>query len=32
MIRRGGGLDYLDPRIRDEVIETYHLKTTKEHH
>lgn len=32
MIRRGEGLDYLDPRIRDEVIETYHLKTTKEHH
>jgi len=30
MIRRGEGLEYLDPRIRDEVIETYHLKTTKE--
>ena len=32
MIRRGEGLEYLDPRIRDEVIETYQLKTTKEHH
>jgi nicotinate-nucleotide adenylyltransferase len=32
MIRAGRGLEYLDPRIRDEVIETYHLKTTKEYH
>ncbi|WP_456432797.1 nicotinate-nicotinamide nucleotide adenylyltransferase [Nitratifractor sp.] len=26
MIRRGEGLEYVDPRIRDEVIETYRLK------
>ena len=30
MIRRGEGLEYLDPRIRDEVVATYQLNTTKE--
>ncbi len=29
MIRRGEGLEYLDPRIRDEVIAVYGLETNK---
>jgi len=30
MIRRGEGVEYLDPRIRDEVLATYHLNEPKE--